>query len=168
MRIFLLLLPACFGGGQETESVADNCEDSTGVGQYSGPNLLGGWTTTFAQNFYDDTCSEAGFNENTQDWIGAMHVDGTVPSAFYMYFGMEQGDELFWGSADKYGGVSFSGRHVESVGTIHAQFGGFAHHDQYLDRDTIVGSAFLGLDVDDDGTIDCYGRGSWTALKSGQ
>lgn len=166
--LLLLLSMACFGGKEESESDVSNCDEPSGGGQYNGPNLLGGWTTTFAQNFYDDTCSEEGFNENSQGWIGAMHVDGTVPNAFYMYFGMEQGDELFWGGADKNGGVTFSGTHSDQAGTIYAQFGGLAYHDQYLDRDTISGSAFLGLDVDEDGTIDCYGRGSWTALKSGQ
>jgi hypothetical protein len=63
--------------------------------------------------------------------------------------------------------VTFSGTHVLSQGTVYAQFGGFAYHDPLRDKDTIVGSAYLGLDTDGDKVIDCYARGSWTAFKSG-
>ena len=163
-----LLLMACFGGPDESVESASNCPDPQ-AGNWTGPNLLGGWTSSYAQNFSDGICDVSGFSESDQPWIGALTIDGSVPSNFYLFFDPEQtGDtEVFYGAADRNGGVTFTGQHVSSVGTIYTQFGGYAYHDPLRDRDTIVGAAFLGVDLDTDTVIDCYARGSWTAFKSG-
>ena len=163
-----LLLLACFGGPDESAGPSESCPDPQAA-SWPGPNLLGGWTSSYGQNFSDGICNVEGFSEVDQPWISAFTVDGSVPSNFYLYFDLEQtGDtELFTGAGDRNGGVSFSGQHVVSAGTVYAQFGGFAYHDPLRDRDTIVGAAYLGLDQDGDAAIDCYVRGSWTAFKSG-
>ncbi len=161
-------LQACAGGAGESGVVVDDCGDVDGDGTDTGdvPDLAGSWTTSFAQDFYDDTCSADNLDQTSESWISAMQVQGSVPS-LAMYFGTERGDEQFYGMVDRNGGVTFAGEHAHPSGTMHAQFGGLAHHDQYLDRDVIDGSAFLGLDTDGDGAIDCYAKGSWKAIKSG-
>lgn len=163
-----LLLTACFGGADESATPEASCPDPQAA-NWTGPNLLGGWTSSYGQNFSDGICNVEGFSEFDQPWISAFTIDGSVPSAFYLYFDPEQtGDsELFWGAGDRNGGVSFSGTHEITAGTVYAQFGGYAYHDPLRDKDTIIGSAYLGLDQDRDGAIDCYVRGSWTAFKSG-
>lgn len=165
--MWMILLLAC-GGGDDTSSGDETLTCGDGL-QWTGPNLLGSWTSSFGQGYYDSNCNIEGFSASSEDWIGALNVTGSVPSNFYLYFDVElNGDtELFMGGVDENGGVSFSGTHAHDAGTIYAQFAGFAHHDQYLDKDVIYGSAFLGVDVDGDKAIDCYARGSWTAFKSG-
>lgn len=161
------LLTACAGPGGETGAEAAECGDPDGFGTDTGdvPNVLGNWTSSFAQNFYDDDCTAAGFNASSEDWIGSFELDGRAPDALYMSFGST--DERYWGAMDQSGGITLAGQHVHAEGTIYAQFGGLVYHDQYQDRDTIDGAGFLGLDVDGDGKIDCRAKGSWKAYKSG-
>lgn len=167
----LLLLLACHA--RQESAAAETCEP-TNDPTYEGPNLLGAWTSTFGTNYYDTICNVAGFSQTSETWInGAITVDGSAPNNLYMYFDIEQADdtELFYGAIDKNGGVSFAGTHDHPEGTLYAQFGGLAYHDDLLDNEVIVGSAFLGMDVADggepDGVIDCYARGSWNVRKSG-
>jgi hypothetical protein len=165
--MWMFLFIACSGGVDTSETAStDACNNGF---SWPGPNLAGSWTSSFGQNFYDSTCNLSGFGQSTEDWIGALTVNGSLPSNFYMYFGSEIADdtELFVGGADEMGGVTFTGTHAHAEGTVYAQFSGFAHHDQYLDKDVVYGSAFLGMDVDGDAAIDCHARGSWTAFKSG-
>lgn len=163
----LLLLTACSGGNDSTAGSGD-CEEPLPY-TYTGPGLQGGWTSTFGQSFYDSGCDVSGFSQNSEGWIGAFNIEGSLPTNIYLYYGSEfnSDTERFYGGVDKNGGVSFSGIHDGTTGKIHAQFGGLAYEDQYLDKVVIIGTAFLGLDVDDDNLIDCYARGSWTAYKSG-
>lgn len=165
--VWFLTLLGCAGGAGDS-ALASACGDVDGDGTDTGnvPDLAGSWSTTFAQENYSTTCAAENFSQSSETWIGAMQVSGSVPS-LSMYFGTERGDEFFYGMVDRNGGVTFAGTHEHSAGMIYAQFGGLAHRDQYLDRDVIDGSAFLGLDVDADGQIDCSARGSWVARKSG-
>lgn len=170
--ISLLVLLACNGGGDSaTGGVAQECGDVDGDGGDTGdvPSLTGTWTTsTFAGAWWEDLCTAENFNEDSETWIGAFYVEGEAPANLYVYFGPsgEPRTDRFWGAVDKYGGVSFSGQVDHTEGTLHAQFGGKTFVDGN-DRTNIVGSAFLGLDVDADDVLDCWGQGNWQAIKSG-
>ncbi len=163
------LLVGCKGGADESGATSgDECGDVDGDGTDTGnvPDMAGSWSITFGSAFFDSNCS-AGLSQTTEStWITAMQVQGSVPS-LSMYFGTTRGDEIFYGMVDRNGGVTFSGTHAHTAGTVYAQFGGLAYHDQYQDRDVIDGSVFLGLDADYDGTIDCSAKASWVAFKSG-
>lgn len=166
--MILALLLGCAGEpGDDTGPAEDVCGDPDGSGTDTGdiPNVLGAWTSTFAQNFYDDDCSTGNLNEDSEGWIGAFTLDGRAPDALYLEF--NSADERYWGAMDRHGGVTFAGQHTHSEGTLHVQLGGLVYRDQYQDRDVIDGAAFLGLDTDGDGAIDCRAKGSWKAFKSG-
>ncbi len=170
LRTMLLgLLVGCTGAGGETGADPAECGDPDGFGTDTGdvPNVLGNWTSSFAANFYDDDCTASGFDENSETWIGSFELDGRAPDALYMSF--NSADERYWGAMDQNGGITLSGQHVHVAGTIYAQFGGLVYHDTVgdSDRHVIDGAAFLGLDVDADGAIDCRAKGSWKATKSG-
>ena len=167
MTLFALLL-ACSGpAADDTAGAASACGDPDGFGTDTGdiPNVLGGWTSTFAQNFYDDDCTAENLDADSEDWIGAFSVDGRAPDALYLEFNSAEG--RFWGAMDQNGGISFTGTHENPAGMLSVQFGGLVYNDQYQERDVIDGAAFLGLDTDSNGTIDCRAKGSWKAFKSG-
>lgn len=163
-----MVLVGCAAGPDDSVNDASSCGDVDGEGTDTGnvPDMAGSWTTSFGQESYTDTCSASDLSQTSETWIGAMQVSGSVPS-LAMYFGTERTDEMYYGMVDRNGGVTFSGTHDHPSGTLYAQFGGLAYHDQYLDRDVVDGNAFLGLDADGDGLIDCAARGSWVARKSG-
>jgi hypothetical protein len=166
--MILALLLACTGSPTvETGADASACGDPDGAGTDTGdlPNVLGAWTSTFAQNYYDDDCSTGNLSESSETWLGAFTLDGRAPDALRLSF--NSADERYDGAMDPYGGVTFGGRHPHADGTLHVQLGGLVYRDQYQDRDVIDGTAFLGLDVDGDDVIDCRAKGSWKAFKSG-
>ncbi|MDP2316202.1 MAG: hypothetical protein Q8P41_25110 [Pseudomonadota bacterium] len=167
MISILLALLACTGAPTDTGATASECGDPDGFGTDTGdiPNVLGNWTSQFALNFYDDDCSTENLDADSESWIGSFELDGRAPDALYMSFGSSA--ERYWGAMDQNGGMTLAGQHVHPEGTLYAQFGGLVYRDQYQDRDVIDGSAFLGLDVDADGVIDCRAKGSWKAYKSG-
>lgn len=166
---FAAMLGGCGGTPDDSGAVAgDECGDVDGDGTDTGnvPDLAGSWSTSFAQDFYDDSCSASDLSQTSETWIAAMQVQGSVPS-LAMQFGVSgSSDERFYGMVDRNGGVTFAGTHAHPSGTLYTQFGGLVYHDQYLDHDVIDGSAFLGLDADGDGVIDCAAKGSWRAIKS--
>lgn len=166
----LLLLLACTGAPADDTSGAsdDVCGDVDGPGTDTGnlPNVLGGWTSTFATAYFDEGCSIENLNRESEDWIGAFTLDGRAPDALFLEFTSLPG-ERYWGVMDPYGGVSFSGQHAHTAGTLYVQFGGMVFHDQNLDRDVIDGSVFMGLDMDGNGEIECPFKASWKAIKSG-
>ena len=61
-----------------------------------------------------------------------------------------------------YGGVTFAGRTTVRALDVYVSFGGlsFVNNDG---RSEIDGFAFMGLDEDGDGTIDCGMRGDFNA-----
>lgn len=163
----LLFFAAC-SGGESSDTTADApCGDEREL-PASVPGVTGTWTSSFAQDFYDDSCTAAGLSQSSETWINAMTIAGNAPEAVYMYFDptATADTEIFHGVVDDGGGVTFSGTHAHPEGKMYAQFGGLVYHDQYRDLDVVEGSAFLGLDTDNDGRIDCGAKGSWVALKS--
>lgn len=170
MTALLLTLLACGGTGDSAATVDPACGDIDGAGGDSGdvPSVIGSWTSTFANAWWDDLCSAENFDEDSETWIGSFYVEGEAPANLYVYFG-PRGDprtDRFWGAVDDYGGVTFSGLVPHSAGTIHATFGGKTYTEEEGGV-VIIGGGFLGLDIDGDDTIDCYGQGNWRANKSG-
>ena len=169
--VSLALLGGCTDrGAGESTSEEDLCGDLDGSGEDTGniPNLLGNWTSDFGASLFESNCGIAEFDAGSEAWIdGAMEVRGRVPDQLYVVFGDDSG-ERFFGLVSNNGGVSFSGIHEDSqIGTMYAAFGGLAYYDIYRERNYIDGFAFIGVDTDGDGNIDCSGRGEWTASKSG-
>ena len=39
---------------------------------------LGGWSGSWAQDYYDDTCSVAGIDRDSEAWIGSFTLDGSA------------------------------------------------------------------------------------------
>lgn len=156
---------ACDGGGESGDSVALECGDPDGDGGDTGniPNVAGDWTSSFAAAYWDDNCTASDF-DSTRSWIGAFTVAGAYNS--YVADFHDNPDDEFPAAVDRRGGFTMSGEHVHEAGLIYANFSGLVYTDT-SGRDKIDGNAFLGLDVNDDTTIDCFARGSWTAYKSG-
>jgi hypothetical protein len=170
--LLLPLLAGCSSDATDsTADLGDACGDIDGPGTDTGdvPNVAGSWTSQFATNYYDDDCTAANLSATSETWIGAFTVSGAVPDAVYVYWGPRDNptSERFWGAMDPRGGLSFSGLRDHPAGTLHTQFGGLVYDDPVAGRTVIRGSAFLGLDADGDGLIDCSARGSWNAFKSG-
>ncbi len=167
-RLLLLLgCLACEGGfGEDSSSDAQECGDPDGNGGDTGdvPNLAGDWTSSFAAAYWDDNCTAADFDQNSEGWVGSFTVSG-VFGAYGAEF-MDYPDDAFAAAADARGGFSMTGEHVHEAGLIYANFSGLAYYGGD-GRIGIDGGAFLGLDVDADTVIDCYARASWSANKSG-
>ena len=168
----LLPLAACDAAADSGDTGAADtevCGDLDGSGTDTGdiPNVLGSWATTFGVSYWDDNCTVSGFDENTEaEWAGeAFEIKGTVPNSLYVEF-QDDPSNRYEAAIDARGGLSISGTHAHDAGTIYAQFGGLVYTGND-GRQGIDGSAFLGLDVDADKTIDCYARASWSPNKSG-
>ena len=94
-----------------------------------------------------------------------MVIGGRVPNNLYATF--NSSDERFFGLESANGGIVFSGVHHDALGTMYASFGGMVYHDVHRQRNYIEGFAFIGVDTNRDGSIDCSARGEWTATRSG-
>jgi hypothetical protein len=167
--MILLFFAACSGGPSDSANpdASEECGDLDGAGTDTGnlPNVLGSWTSTLNVTDDLDGCAAENLGPGTEDWVGAFTMDGRVPDALYIEF--LNAEERYWGAMDRNGGVTFTGEHVHSAGTLYVQLGGLVYRDQGLDRDVIDGAAFMGLDADGDKVIDCPVKGAWKAIKSG-
>ena len=163
---------ACGGGdGVDSSEASSDCGDLDGPdGTDTGniPDLMGSWTTVFATEWFDESCGISDLDQGTEGWIsgGAMRIEGRAPDGLWATFTAEE-DEVFWGLESSHGGVVFSGIHGHSGGTMHVAFGGLAYYDIYRDKAVIEGFAYMGMDTNEDGEIDCDARGNFTAYKSG-
>lgn len=170
--ILALLLSACTGPSiDDSSGAAASCGDADGDGTDTGnlPDVSGSWTSQLDAGSFEDGCVADDFDAQSEQWIGAFYVQGTAPDSLYVYFG-PQGSETtdrFWGAMDKSGGLTFSGLQPHAAGMIHATFSGHLYADEGLGHTVVRGGAFLGLDTDDDDTIDCYSTANWHGTKSG-
>lgn len=165
----LLALVSCETPDSSSGAPAAACGDPDGSGGDTGdlPSFTGTWNTALANEYWDDNCTAADFDQNSEQyWTTSMEVSGSAPDGLKSEMGGNP-DELFLGKVDRYGGFTMSGRHDHGAGDLYAQFGGLTYRDESLGFDAIRGSAFFGLDVEPpDGSIDCYARASWHAYKS--
>lgn len=163
-----LFLAGCGGHDDDTSAAAEECPEALEM-PAGMASPLGAWSSSFGQDFYDDSCSASGLDQTSESWINSFTLEGNAPEAMHIYFdpSYTSSTEVFKGVMDPGGGVTFTGVHAHASGTMYANFTGLMYYDQYTGRYVIDGSAFLGLDVDADGLIDCGAKGSWRALKSG-
>lgn len=162
-----LLLPACFGGDKDQETGASSCGDLDGSGGETGdlPDITGFWTATFGTRAFYDDCDVAGLSQDDMDWLNGsvIEVKGTPPDNI----AADIDDERFYGLENDYGGVSFTGVHEQGGYSLVATFGGLLYNNVHLDHTRIDGGAFIGVDLDGDGSIDCGLRGDFSANRSG-
>lgn len=167
----LLFALACAPGTDEEDETAatEECGDPDGDGTDTGniPNVLGTWSITFATEYWKDICTLADFDENSEDWLNSLKLEGSVPYGIVGTF-TDNPDETFRAVMDPGGGFSMTGIHARSDADLYAHFGGLVYTDADNGRDRIDGTATLGVDQDRDATVDCYARGSWNALKGGK
>lgn len=171
LALVATLAAGCSGGADTSSASADGeCGDLDGGGTDTGdlPNILGNWTSTFANQIDFETCGITGLKPEDMNWIdgGAFSIDGTPPSGLYAEFTQEEG-ERFYGIESSHGGVVFSGIHVEQGYELHVSFGGLLFSSGLTGNTEIRGHAFMGIDRDGDGAIDCGLQGDYTAFKSG-
>lgn len=172
----LLPLVACGKGEADADSApasadAASCGDLDGEGGDTGdlPNLLGGWTTQFGTNRYDDgSCSVSGLTAAELGEVlgGVLKIDGRVPDALYATL---NNDELrYYGLLNTSGGVVFTGTTEKAGHTLYVSFGGLLYRQPQTDRDEMRGFAYVGVDLDGaDTVIDCWLQGDWRATRSG-
>ena len=158
---------------QDEES--EDCGDIDGAGTDTGdiPNILGNWNTTFGMQDEYENCNIAGLKPDDMNWINgaSLDVDGTPPGNMYAEFAGEEG-EKFYGIISSHGGVVFSGIHYEfddnqTEHELHVSFGGLLYYNDLLGLSEIKGHAYMGLDSNGDGFLDCGIQGDFTAKKAG-
>lgn len=171
----LLPLVACGKGDADGDSApaadAASCGDLDGEGGDTGdlPNLLGGWTTQFGANRYDDgSCSVSGLSAAELGEVlgGVLKIDGRVPDALYAT--LNNDDLRYYGLLNTSGGVVFTGTTEKAGHTLYVSFGGLLYRQPQTDRDEMRGFAYIGVDLDGaDTVIDCWLQGDWRATRSG-
>ncbi|MDG1478016.1 MAG: hypothetical protein P8R54_00430 [Myxococcota bacterium] len=176
MYLSAALLIGCSGRGDSAaEEDAAECGDIDGSGTDTGdiPNILGNWNTTFGLQIDYENCSIPGLKPDDMGWINGASLDiaGTPPSSMYAEFAGEEG-EKFYGLISSHGGVVFSGIHNEfddnqTEHELHVSFGGLLYYNDLLGINEIKGHAYMGLDSNDDGYLDCGLQGEFTAKKAG-
>ena len=161
-----LLLAACEAATDTSDPAAvASCGDVDGNGGDTGnvPNILGDWTSTYGVG-WDDDCTADDFSSTSEDWIGPFTVSGAIGALTAEFH--DDPDQTYQAAIDNNGGFTMTGVREHDAGTIHANFSGLVYAGT-SGRDGIDGGVFLGLDANDDNTIDCYGHGFWSANKSG-
>ena len=147
-----------------------SCEfdgDIDGIGSDTGnlPALFGGWNTTFGTRDQYDECSIEGLGHNDMDWIngGAMEIGGRVDNIQATFASAP--DAEIYGIMSEFGSVTFSGRYLFRGYELHVSFGGLLFENMQLGISEIEGHAFLGVDQNGDGGIDCGIMGDFNAKK---
>ena len=163
----IVLLISC--NGKDIDSgTCPSLGDIDGAGTDTGniPDMIGDWTTTFGTRALYDSCNLEDYNLEAFEWINgaAMEVGGRLPDRLEASFTLNVG--VFQGMVSDYGGVSFAGKTVVRSMTVYVSFGGLAFINA-SEKSEIAGFAYMGLDQDDDGTIDCGMHGDFNARKSG-
>jgi hypothetical protein len=173
-----VLLAGCTDRDADSASAdgdATECGDIDGSGTDTGdiPNILGNWNTTFGLQIDDENCSIPGLKPDDMGWINgaSVDIDGTPPSNLYAEFAGEDG-ERFYGLISSHGGVVFSGIHNEIADNqaeyeLHVSFGGLLYYNDLLGINEIKGHAYMGVDSNNDGFLDCGLQGDFTAKKAG-
>jgi len=167
----LVMLAGCSGDGTDSSAQdTTECGDLDGAGTDTGdlPNILGNWTSVFANQIDFETCGITGLKPEDMDWINgaAFSIKGTPPSGLYAEFTRTDG-ERYYGIESSHGGVVFSGLHEEQGYEMHVSFGGLLFYNDLTGRTEVRGHAYMGVDSTGDGVIDCGLQGDFTAYKSG-
>ncbi len=166
LSLLLLASLACMGDNDtdDTEPPEVPCTElDPPEGDYA--NLMGDWTAQFATEHFRETCGDldqASFNYLE----GKIEIDGYVPDGIKVIFQGDR-DNRLRGTIHPNGGVVFAGQRPSAWGEMHIAVGGLAYDDARIEHLVIQGYAYIGVDKDEDGGIDCEARGDWKAIKSG-
>jgi hypothetical protein len=167
--LFSLLIPlGCNKGNDDDTGLEALCGDIDDNGGDTGdiPNILGLWSAQFALNMFDENCN--GIDKSAVSYLtGPVDINGYVPDGLRLDIGSNS-DRRLRGILSTTGGFAFAGQLEQGDGTFHLGLGGLLYTDQSMgERAVLNGSAFIGVDVDNDGQFDCDMRGDWIAFKSG-
>lgn len=170
LAVGTLLLTACFGGRDDTGTGLDpRCGDVDGDGTDTGdvPNVLGTWSASAAATWFEESCGAGGLDTSSLSFIdGPIEIEGYVPDGLRLIPDGDRDNKLY-GMESPHGGLVYTGVRDSAWGTMHVAVSGLAYADPRLDRAVWDGSVFVGVDVDDDGSIDCDVIADFRALKSG-
>jgi hypothetical protein len=164
----LLLLMACNNDSVEETGRDALCGDIDGDGGDTGdiPNVLGQWTGQFALTMFDENCT--GVDKTDVPYLtGPFEINGYVPTGLRLDFDSDK-DRRLRGALSTTGGVTFAGQFDQSEGLLNFAVGGLLYEDASMGgRSVINGAAYVGVDTNKDGQIDCDMRGDWIGFKSG-
>jgi len=169
LGLVLAATAACFGNANDTADTEPEawCEDTEGGITDEVVNVMGDWSASFATHYFRESCDLGGLDESAFGFLeGAVEVDGYTPDGIKIIFQGDRENRLR-GIIHPHGGISFSGQRPSAWGEMHIAISGHTYIDAGLDRTTIQGHAYVGLDTNDDGDIDCDIRGDWKGIKSG-
>ena len=166
--LFALIVLGC-GKDENSETGLDSlCGDIDGNGGDTGdvPNVLGLWSGQFALNMFDENCNDIDKSAVTY-LTGPVEISGYVPDGLRLDFGSNR-DRRLRGIVSNTGGATFSGQIEQSQGTLHMALGGLLYQDNAMQGRTVLnGAVYIGVDINQDGQIDCDMRGDWIGFKSG-
>jgi hypothetical protein len=167
VMISLLLLFACAGNKGDTANCAVSA-DIDGIGSDTGnlPDLFGNYTTTFGTRSFYDECNVEDISRLELDWIngGAMNIGGRLDDVDVSLASAPDAD--LTAIMSEHGSVAISGRFVYRGQELHIALGGLLFENTQLDRIEIEGHGFLGMDTNDDGSINCGILGDFNAKRS--
>lgn len=165
MYLFMMLL-ACGKNGDSGSCDFDG--DIDGIGSDTGnvPALFGSYNTTFATRTFYDECNVEGIGRNDLDWINgaAMQIGGRIDQVDVEFASAPDADLTAIISSQ--GAVTISGRFLYRGQELHIALGGLLFENTQTNRVEIEGSGFMGMDLDDDGNIDCGVMGDFNAKRS--
>ena len=162
-----LVLCACSGEAADTAS----CEftgDIDGIGTDTGniPALFGSWTTTFGSRAFYDECGIEGLSRSDFDWLngGAMQIGGRLDNVQVDLAGAPEADLV--ATMSVYGAVTISGTYTFRGQELHIAMGGLLFENPQLHIVELEGNAYMGIDTNDDGYINCGIMGDFNAKSS--
>ena len=169
-QIMLCLVALAFGcsGGQDSGDEDCFSGDIDGLGTDTGniPQLYGNWTTTFGGRSFHDECNIEGLDRSDFDWLngGAMEIGGRLDDVEVTFAGAADAD--LKATMSSFGGVTISGRYMFRGQELHIAMGGLLFENSQLSITELEGHAYMGIDLNDDGSIDCGIMGDFNARQS--
>lgn len=167
MISLLLLLFACAGKSVDTADCTVTA-DIDGIGSDTGnlPDLFGNYSTTFGSRASYDECGVEDISITDLDWIspGAMSIGGRIDDVEVSFAGAPDAD--LTAIMSEHGSVAISGRFDFRGQELHIALGGLLFENVQTERVEIEGYGFLGMDTNNDGSIDCGLSGDFNAKRS--
>ncbi len=166
--IWFVLWLAC-GGGNDSADGCDFNGDIDGLGTDTGniPQLFASWTTTFGSRSFYDECEIEGLGRNDFTWLngGAMQIGGRLDNVEVSLASAP--DATLFATMSSQGAVTISGLHTYRGHVLHIALGGLLFDNLQLNLIELEGHGYIGIDVNDDGYIDCGIMGDFNAKASG-
>lgn len=163
--------------GGDDDSAADATASDASCGDVDGPSggdtgnvpaVLGSWNVSFGEERYNAVdCNLEGLTADDFEFLdGAMTIDGRVPDTLYAEFTIDE--TRYWGLQNELGGIVFTGQREYRGYMLHVTFGGHVFEHPTVDNQSeLRGFAYIGVDGDQNNTIDCWLQGSFRAIRSG-